>query len=148
MTLTRATDRPLTLSGLQPGDGPAITRLVWSLHQANREPIKPHEARALLRHRLRRGDRIAVARMAGRAVGYALWREAERHVYVRHFVVDPALARRGIGRRFFAALTDQWPVGRTVRLHCQTKKALAFWHALGFGAAHDPLHGDHLERRA
>lgn len=138
----RSTGRPLSLTTLRGGDGPSLTRLVWSLHQANGQDVTAREARAILSQRLGLGDQIAIGRIAERPIAYALWGEGtvarDPHLYLRHFVIDPALTRRGLGRRFLALLYATWPPGWEVRLHCRTPRARAFWHAMGARPANFP----------
>src|ERR1035438_9966037 len=69
------------------------------------------------------------------AVGYAVFRTAQDHVYLRQFFVDRKFRRKGSGRKAMEILfTKVWPKGRPVRLDVlvHNKVARAFWAAVGF----------------
>jgi GNAT superfamily N-acetyltransferase len=70
-----------------------------------------------------------------RAVAYALWRRDPEGVYLRHFFVDRAHRRRGVGGRALAILLSQvFPRGARVVVECLVGNArgLAFWRSIGF----------------
>lgn len=67
--------------------------------------------------------------------GYALFRSDEDGVYLRQFLVQRALRRRGLGRAAVRLLLEEvFPRGVRVWLQVleQNEGGLAFWRALGF----------------
>ena len=71
----------------------------------------------------------------GRTVAYALWREEPDWIYLRHFFVDRAARRMGIGRLAMRMLAeDVWPQGKRVRVEVLVgnETGIAFWRSLGF----------------
>jgi GNAT superfamily N-acetyltransferase len=74
----------------------------------------------------RRGDRVA---------GYAAWRIEDRGAYLRHFFICRDQRREGVGRAAMALLCrDVFPPDLPVQIEASVwnKRAIDFWHALGF----------------
>jgi GNAT superfamily N-acetyltransferase len=75
----------------------------------------------------------------GRLIGAGGWTCAEPgtgrltpgHAHIRHFAVDPAAGRRGVGRRLFERCVEA--AGSGIVFECfSTRTAVAFYRSLGF----------------
>jgi ribosomal protein S18 acetylase RimI-like enzyme len=68
-------------------------------------------------------------------VAYAILRDTPDYVYLRHFYVERAYRRQGIGRQAIRLLVERIiPANRPVRLEVLThnERAIRFWRAVGF----------------
>ena len=66
--------------------------------------------------------------------GYALWRFAPDHVYLRQFFIAPPLRRRGYGRLAMRLLREEaWPGQTRLRLEVLVgnERGIAFWRSVG-----------------
>ncbi len=71
----------------------------------------------------------------GKVVGYALYRNGDRGIFLRQFFIYRAERRKGFGRAAMALLLGRiWPDGAAVSLEalCANTAAIAFWRAVGF----------------
>ena len=68
--------------------------------------------------------------------GYAIFRDLPECVHLRHFFVDSAFRRLGLGRRAFALLREIFPRGKRVLVEVLVwnEPAAAFWKSVGFEA--------------
>jgi ribosomal protein S18 acetylase RimI-like enzyme len=74
--------------------------------------------------------------LAGRTIGYCLYRDAGDHVYIRQLYVVPELRSRGLGRRAFALLRERaWGPQRYLRVEvlARNRRGWDFWRSVGFG---------------
>ncbi|MGY1579961.1 GNAT family N-acetyltransferase [Streptomyces sp. MN13] len=132
---------------------PVLAELT-ALYAANREfqalsgdfpdpdDIRPEQAAAALAQELANPDtEVLLARSRGRLVGMAITLArhpdpADPDPWIGLLMVDPAVHRQGVGRRFAGLVEDRFrAAGRTaVRLAVleNNPKALAFWTALGY----------------
>ncbi|MEM9138313.1 MAG: GNAT family N-acetyltransferase [Pseudomonadota bacterium] len=71
---------------------------------------------------------------AGQRLGYAALKDMGDHMFVRHFVIDKAHRRKGVGSEAFAALERACFSGRQVRLDASIERSepRAFWESQGF----------------
>jgi len=86
--------------------------------------------------------RAVVFESDGRSVGYALYRPEHGGYYLRQFVIDRAVRRRGLGRRAVELLkTNVFGPGARVSLQVlnENTRGLAFWRAVGFEDAAQTL---------
>jgi ribosomal protein S18 acetylase RimI-like enzyme len=86
--------------------------------------------------------RAVVFEVAGRAVGYALFRPEDDGFHLRQFVIERGERRRGHGRKAVALLMKQaFAPGARVTLQVLNENAagLAFWRAVGFADAAQTL---------
>lgn len=68
-------------------------------------------------------------------VAYALYRESDDEIYLRHFFVVRGRRREGIGRRAMDVLVHNvWPKDKrlTVSVLTPNTPAIAFWRAMGY----------------
>jgi ribosomal protein S18 acetylase RimI-like enzyme len=68
-------------------------------------------------------------------VAYTMLRDTPDYVYLRHFYVERAYRRRGIGRRAIGLLVGRIiPADREIRLEvlAHNERAIRFWRAVGF----------------
>jgi ribosomal protein S18 acetylase RimI-like enzyme len=68
-------------------------------------------------------------------VAYTILRDTPDYVYLRHFYVERAYRRQGIGRQAIRLLVEQIiPADRPVRLEvlAHNERAIRFWHEVGF----------------
>jgi ADP-ribose pyrophosphatase YjhB (NUDIX family)/GNAT superfamily N-acetyltransferase len=132
---------------------PVLAELT-ALYAANREfqalsgdfpdpdDIRPEQVAAALAQELANPDtEVLLARSGGRLVGMAITLArhpdpADPDPWIGLLMVDPAVHRQGVGRRFAGLVEDRFrAAGRTaVRLAVldNNPKALAFWTALGY----------------
>lgn len=96
------------------------------------------------------GDTCLVAEIEGRIVGFVLGSIIEKrkgawtYGWVEWIGVDPAVGRKGLGRRLFRSLQDRF-IERGVRMiiidtESDNEAAIAFFERLGFGHAHEHVY--------
>lgn len=76
-----------------------------------------------------------VFEVEGAAFGYAIHRELADCTHLRHFFVEAAFRRRGLGRRAFELLRrDVFPRDRRLLVEALVTNAagVAFWESVGF----------------
>jgi len=66
--------------------------------------------------------------------GYAIFRDLSECVHLRHFFVEPAFRRRGLGRRAFLGLREMFPSGKRILVEVLVGNdtGAAFWKGVGF----------------
>ena len=66
--------------------------------------------------------------------GYAIFRDLPECVHLRHFFVEAAYRRRGLGRRAFESMRHMFPPGTRVLVEVLVANAAgaAFWKSVGF----------------
>lgn len=111
----------------------------WNLalirDEGNDNRISVDEIEARLREWLEQGYRAHVFEMDGVPCGYAIHRELPDITHLRHYYVEPAFRRQGIGRAAFDALRrDILPGDRKLLVEALVTNGpgVAFWEALGF----------------
>lgn len=79
-------------------------------------------------------NRICFLMSDGAEIGYAALHDMGDHMFVRHFVIDKACRRAGIGGAAFRALQAACFPGRQTRLDAShvIDGPRAFWEAQGF----------------
>lgn len=68
-------------------------------------------------------------------VGYALYREEHRDIYLRQFFIRRDHRREGLGRQAMMILRDKiWPRDRRLTLEVLTvnESGIAFWRSVGY----------------
>lgn len=103
--------------------------------EGHRNPMTVAELAERMRGFMR-GEYTAIIFAEGRVpVAYALYRCDADSIYLRHFFVDRAQRRRGVGRRAMGILLSEvWPPGEriTVEVLVHNRAGHAFWRAMGF----------------
>ena len=66
--------------------------------------------------------------------GYAIFRDLPDCVHLRHFFVEAAFRRRGLGRRAFELMRERFPRGKRVLVEVLVANASGaeFWKSVGF----------------
>ena len=66
--------------------------------------------------------------------GYAIFRDLPDCVHVRHFFVETAFRRKGLGRRAFERLREMFPRGKRILVEVLVANVAgaAFWKSVGF----------------
>jgi GNAT superfamily N-acetyltransferase len=80
--------------------------------------------------------RACVFEIGGKPFGYALFRDLSDCTHVRHFFVEAAYRRRGLGRKAFERLrSDAFAADKRVLVEVLVDNArgVAFWKSVGFG---------------
>ena len=93
------------------------------------------EVEARLREWLAGDYRASVFEVDGVPFGYAIHRELADCTHLRHFFVETAYRRRGLGRRAFACLRrDVFPADRRILVEALVSNdtGLSFWESVGF----------------
>ncbi len=88
-----------------------------------------------LREWLAADYRASVFEVGGVPFGYAIHRELADCTHLRHFFVEAAFRRRGLGRQAFACLRrDVFPADRRILVEAlvANSAAIAFWESVGF----------------
>ncbi|MGF1503233.1 MAG: GNAT family N-acetyltransferase [Paracoccaceae bacterium] len=125
---TAITVEPATVASLM-----ALAPLYVMLSEAHRKAITEAAAAAKLRLMFEAGARGALFSQHGRVIGSAMWMEMGDHVFIRHFVIEPALRGRGVGRKIAARLVaEQIGAHREIRLEAALPQTVAFWEGCGF----------------
>jgi len=73
--------------------------------------------------------------IAGEPVGYTLYRPDGETMLVRHFHIEPAYRRQGLGRAAFRHLIDHvWTDAKRLRVEVlsHNQSAIDFYYAIGF----------------
>jgi GNAT superfamily N-acetyltransferase len=67
-------------------------------------------------------------------LGYALWRNEEEFIYLRHFYIQRGFRRKGVGTEAFRLLESTYWQGSLLRLEVLSGNldAQHFWQSLGF----------------
>jgi GNAT superfamily N-acetyltransferase len=102
--------------------------------EGHRNPITVEQLAVRMKEWLR-GDYQAVVFSSEGPVGYALFKQEESLIYLRHFFVRRDRRRAGIGRTAFGLLRREvWPpeVRLTVDVLCQNTAGVAFWRSVGY----------------
>ena len=70
----------------------------------------------------------------GTGFGYSIFRDLPDCVHLRHFFVEAAFRRRGLGRRAFERLREMFPRGKRILVEVLVwnAPAAAFWKSVGF----------------
>ena len=133
---------PLTIRSARPDDLGAVDALLARAYPRLLKPDYPPSVMVTAIPLIARGrpellgsGTYYLAEVSGRVVGAAGWtpRREAGHGEVRHVVVDPDHARRGIGRALFAHLFDTAGARGVHRFSClATRTAVPFYRALGF----------------
>jgi GNAT superfamily N-acetyltransferase len=125
--------RPATLA-----DTPLLAAFNYQLirDEGHRNPMTVPELEVRMRGWLASGLYRGEVFYDGReAVAYALFREGETDIELRHFFVARHRRREGLGRRAMHLLFDEvWPrrKRRTVSVLTRNEAGVAFWRALGY----------------
>ncbi len=70
-----------------------------------------------------------------RPLAYALFKETQKEIYLRHFFVDRRHRRKGIGREAIRRLiSDVWPPEKrlVVEVLWNNRAGISFWKAVGY----------------
>jgi GNAT superfamily N-acetyltransferase len=103
--------------------------------EGNDAPMAVDELVMRMREWLASEYRACVFDADGTPCGYALFRDLPECTHVRHFFVEAAHRRRGVGRRAFEALRRTWfaPDKRVlVEVLVWNDRGTAFWKRIGF----------------
>lgn len=118
-------------------EAPLLAELNFQLFEDEAHPYPM--TLAALTERMRRwiaGEyEVLLFRRGARVAGYAVWRVEDRGAYLRHFFICRDQRREGLGRAAVALLCrDVFPRDLPVQIEASAwnKRAIDFWHALGF----------------
>lgn len=103
--------------------------------EGHRNPMTLSELENRKRHWLKTEYQAIIFRHEAVPVAYALYRQSEKEIYLRHFFVSREHRRAGYGRQAMAILFSQvWPADRRVVLEvlANNRRGYAFWKAMGF----------------
>jgi len=103
--------------------------------ERNDAPLPVDELASRLREWLVAEYRACVFEANGTPCGYALFRDLRECTHLRHFYVDAAYRRQGVGSQAFAQLRRNW-FARDKRVLVEVlvwnAQATAFWKHVGF----------------
>ena len=103
--------------------------------ERNDNPMPAAELAARIREWLASEYRAVVFELDGNACGYALFRDLPECTHLRHFFVEPAYRRRGVGRGAFDDLR-RTRFARDKRVLVEVlvwnAQGAAFWKTVGF----------------
>ena len=102
--------------------------------EGHRNPMTVRQLSARMKGWLKK-DYRAVIFSNGDPVAYALFKKDNRAIYLRQLFVHRDRRRCGIGRRAVRILRNEiWPLDArlTVDVLCRNRKAIAFWHSVGY----------------
>ena len=120
------------------GDCPTLAKLNRQLIQdeGHRNPMTVWQLEERMRGWLSSGEYQAVLFFQqGELVAYALYKETDDEIYLRHFFVVRGRRRQGIGRAAIGKLfTEIWPQEKrlTVSVLTENTAGVSFWRAMGF----------------
>ena len=103
--------------------------------EGHRNPMNPEELRDRMRQWIAGEYRAMVFEQSGAVVGYALFREDEKEIYLRQLFICRELRGRGLGRKAMDILKNEiWPKDKrlTVEVLAANHAAVRFWHAMGY----------------
>ena len=105
------------------------------IDERNDTPLPVAELEVRMREWLASEYRAFVFEADGVACGYALFRDLPECTHLRHFYVDEAHRRQGVGRRAFETLRGDWFAKRKrvlVEVLVSNAQGTSFWKDLGF----------------
>lgn len=102
--------------------------------EGHHNPMDVVELEERMRGWLASGEYQAIIFEESEPVAYALFREAEDEIYLRHLFVVRHRRREGIGKCVMAELFDLWPKEKrwTVSVLTKNTSAVAFWQTVGY----------------
>ena len=102
--------------------------------ERNDQAAPDHEIEPRLRAWLARDYVACVFEVGNTGFGYAIFRDLPDCVHLRHFFVEAAFRRRGLGRRAFELLREMFPRGKRILVEVLVGNAgaAAFWRSVGF----------------
>ena len=103
--------------------------------EGHRNPMNAEELRDRMRQWITAEYRAMVFEQSGAVVGYALYREDEKEIYLRQLFICRELRRRGLGREAMDILKNEiWPKDKrlTVEVLAANEAAVRFWRAMGY----------------
>ena len=97
-------------------------------------PVPADEIEPRLREWLAKDYVACVFEAATIPFGYAIFRDLPDCVHLRHFYVEAAFRRKGLGRRAFERLRDMFPRGKRILVEVLVANVAgaAFWRSVGF----------------
>jgi ribosomal protein S18 acetylase RimI-like enzyme len=121
----------------QPSDADELAPLNFQLirDEGHRNPMTVPQLAVRMRGWLETDYRALVQVDKGKIIAYALYRESEQEIYLRHLFVCVDFRRRGIGRTMMNYLIHTvWPKEKrlTVEVLVNNLPALAFWRSIGY----------------
>jgi ribosomal protein S18 acetylase RimI-like enzyme len=103
--------------------------------EGHRNPMNAEELSERMREWIEREYKAVIFEQGGTMVGYALFREEEKEIYLRQLFICREDRRRGFGRKAMSILKDEiWPTGKrlTVEVLVANDAAVRFWRAMGY----------------
>jgi GNAT superfamily N-acetyltransferase len=103
--------------------------------EGHRNPMSIPELETRMREWIASDYRVVLFEQDSTVVAYALYREEEKLLYLRQFLVQRSLRRRGIGKQGMKLLfSEVWPRNKriTVDVLIQNPDGISFWRSLGF----------------
>jgi GNAT superfamily N-acetyltransferase len=96
--------------------------------------VSADEIEPRLRDWLAKDYVACVFEIASTPFGYAIFRDLPDCVHLRHFFVEAAFRRKGLGRRAFEGLREMFPRGKRILVEVLVANVggAAFWRSVGF----------------
>ena len=97
-------------------------------------PIPAGEIEPRLRDWMARDYVACVFETSATPFGYAIFRDLPDCVHLRHFFVEAAFRRKGLGRRAFERMREMFPRGKRILVEVLVANVAgaAFWTSVGF----------------
>jgi ribosomal protein S18 acetylase RimI-like enzyme len=137
-SITRQGSVPLSYRFASPRDLPQLAIMNQRLIQdeGHNNPMTLSQLEARLADWLYDNSYLAILFHQNEwCVAYTILRDTPDYVYLRHFYVERAYRRQGIGRQAIRLLVERIiPAHRQVRLEvlAHNERAIRFWRAVGF----------------
>ena len=103
--------------------------------EGHRNPMSAEELRERIREWLKGQYRAAIFEQDKALIGYALFREELKEIYLRQLFICREHRRRGFGRKAMNLLKNEmWPKDKrlTVEVLLANQAAVRFWRAMGY----------------
>ena len=114
---------------------PLLARLYVQLYEAHGRKITEDDASVKLGKSLGAGLKSMLFMSRDQAIGFVLWADLGDHVFIRNYVLEPALRGRGLGGALFARFRAEiLAPDVAIRLEATADPARRFWQAQGLRA--------------
>ena len=103
--------------------------------EGHRNPMNAGELRKRMLQWIDREYKAVIFEQDGTVVGYGLFREEEKEIYLRQLFICREHRRRGLGRKAVGVLKEEiWPSGKRlmVEVLVENEAAVRFWRAMGY----------------
>lgn len=102
--------------------------------EGHSNPMSRSELRDRMESWLQGGYSAALIEVESEIVGYALWRNDKRHLYLRQFFVQPECRQKHVGTMAIQLLKQDYWHNRLIRLEVlvNNHRGHSFWQSVGF----------------